>query len=144
MAGGGRYDDLLKLIGRREIPATGAAAGIERVIALMKEQEAFKPPKKKVDVFVAQLGDKAKVRALKILKDLRKAKISPAFSLSKDSLGDQLKLADKLGVPFVIILGEEEVLKGRALIRNMKTGTQKEVKFEKLNQELKKLLKKKK
>ncbi len=144
LAGGGRYDDLLKLIGKRDIPATGAAAGIERIIALMKEQEVFKPSKKKIDVFVAQLGDKAKVKALKILKGLRKAKIFPAFSLSKDSLGSQLKIADKLEVPFVIILGEEEVLKGRALIRNMKTGTQKEVKFEKLSQELKKLLKKKK
>ena len=144
LAGGGRYDDLLKLIGKRDVPATGAAAGIERIIALMKEQNVFKPSKKKIDVFVAQLGDKAKVKTLKILKDLKKAKIYPAFSLSKDSLGDQLKIADKLGAPFVIILGEEEVLKGKALVRNMKTGVQKEVKFEKLGQEIKKLLKKKK
>lgn len=142
LAGGGRYDDLLKLIGRRDIPATGAAAGVERIIMLMKEQGVFEPPKKNPEVFIAQLGDKAKVEALHILKELKKARISPAFSLSKDSLADQLKIANKLGVPFVIILGEEEVLRGKSLIRNMKTGTQKEVKLEKLTQEIKKMLKK--
>ncbi|MCD6429456.1 histidine--tRNA ligase [bacterium] len=144
LAGGGRYDDLLRLIGKKDVPACGAAAGIERIVALMKQREDLKIKEKQPEIFIAQLGDKAKIQTLKILQDLRKVKIFPAFSLAKDSLGNQLKIADKLGVKFTILIGEEEVLEGKAIIRDMESGVQRSVKIENLVSEIKKLLKKKK
>jgi len=144
LAGGGRYDDLLRLIGKKDVPACGAAAGIERIVALMKQREDLKIKEKQPEIFIAQLGDKAKIQTLKILQDLRKVKIFPSFSLAKDSLGNQLKIADKLGVKFTILIGEEEVLEGKAIIRDMESGVQRSVKIENLVSEIKKLLKKKK
>ncbi len=138
LAGGGRYDDLLRLIGKKDVPACGAAAGIERIVALMKQREDLKIKEKQPEIFIAQLGDKAKIQTLKILQDLRKVKIFPAFSLAKDSLGNQLKIADKLGVKFTILIGEEEVLEGKAIIRDMESGVQRSVKIENLVSEIKK------
>jgi len=142
LVGGGRYDNLVKLLGGKDIPATGAAAGVERIIAAMKER-GFPPtvvqdPK----VFLAQLGDLPKKRSLKLLENLRKAKISIAESLGRDSLRTQLTRADKLEVQYTLILGQREMLDGTIVIRKMDTGEQVTVKMEKIVDELKKRLKK--
>jgi histidyl-tRNA synthetase len=142
LVGGGRYDTLVKLLGGKEVPATGAAAGVERIISLMK-QKGFPPaevlgPK----VFLAQLGDLPKKKSIKLLEDLRKAKIAIAESLGRDSLRTQLARADKLGVEYTLILGQREVLDETIVIRKMTTGEQHTVKMDKVVDELKKRLKK--
>jgi len=124
LAGGGRYDDLLKLIGKKDIPACGGAIGIERVINLMKEK-GIKPTEQRMpEIFIAQLGDKAKTQTLKLLEGLRKANILAEAHLSKDSLTNQLKVANKLNVKFAVIIGEEEVLNKSVIMRDMHTGNQ--------------------
>ena len=145
LAGGGRYDDLLKLIGRKDVPAAGAAAGIERIVSLMKGKGIVPSLKKNKtpDLFIAQLGDKAKLQVLKHLKDFQKARITAAFTLAKDSLANQLKIANNLGVRFSVIIGEEEVIAGKAIIRDMVKGNQKSVRMGKLIPEIRKLLKRK-
>lgn len=143
LAGGGRYDDLLKLVGKKDIPACGAAAGIERIVSLMKEK-GFKIGSSPVpQIFVTQLGDKAKVQTLKLLEELKKNKIAAQAQLSKDSLTNQLKIANKLGVKYTVIIGEDEVLKKKIVVRDMDKGTQKDVPIDKAAKEIKKLLKKK-
>jgi histidyl-tRNA synthetase len=142
LVGGGRYDTLGKLIGGKEVPATGAAAGVERIIQLMKEQgfpaAAIPGPR----IFLAQLGDLPKKKTLKLLEELRKAKISIAESLGRDSLRTQLARADKLGVDYTLILGQREVLDNAIVIRKMDKGEQETVKLDKVVEELKKRLKK--
>lgn len=142
LAGGGRYDTLVKLLGGREAPAVGGAGGVERIIQLMKNN-AIKFPKEKVaEVFLAQLGGLAKRKSLKLIEDFRENKILVGESLGRDSLRAQLKMADRMGAKYALILGQKESLEGTIIIRDMLTGKQEIVKLEKVIGEIKKRLKK--
>jgi len=141
LVGGGRYDALVKLLGGRDTPASGAAAGLERIIATMKSKGImFKKPAP-TQIFLAQLGNLAKRKSLGLLEDFRKAKIPVAESLGRDSLKAQLKIANKIGVKYALIFGQKEALEGTIIIRDMKTGRQETVKLEKVVEEMKKRLK---
>jgi len=138
LAGGGRYDGLVKLLGGRDTPAFGVAGGVDRIINVMKTRE-LKPDKNKetTDIFLAQLGQLAKRKSLKLFEEFRAAKIPVAESFSKDSLRAQLKSADKLGIRWVLIFGQKEALENFITLRDMKTGVQKEIKLDKVVQEMK-------
>ena len=140
LIGGGRYDGLAKVLGGRNIPAMGGAAGIERVIAVMKEQgidfSKDIPPK----VFLSQIGKMAKIKSIKLFEDFRKANISIVESLGRDSLRSQIAKADKLGVAYSLILGQRETLEGTIIIRDMQTGKQTVVKLDEVVDKIKKLL----
>ena len=142
LAGGGRYDALVKLMGGKDVPAVGAAAGVERIIALMKERQLPAAEEPAPKVFLAQLGDLSKKKSLKLLEELRKAKINIAEALGRDSLRTQLARADKLEVAYTLILGQREVLDNTIVIRKMDTGEQETVKIEKVVDELKSRLRK--
>ena len=142
LVGGGRYDGLAKLLGGKDVPASGAAAGVERVISLMKEMQLVPLPEPASKIFLAQLGDLPKKKSLKLLEEFRKAKIQIAESLGRDSLRTQLARADKLGVEYTLILGQREVLDGTIVVRKMDTGEQKIVKLDKVVEEMKEKLKK--
>lgn len=142
LAGGGRFDGLIKLLGGEEIPAVGAAAGIERTILEMKAKKMKFSEIAKPKIFLAQIGDMAKRKGLKIFEDFRKAKIFAAESFGKDSLKIQLAKANKLGVKYVLILGQKEVIEEVIIIRDMISGKQETVKIDKIVKEMKKRLKK--
>ena len=142
LVGGGRYDGLTKLLGGKDVPASGAAAGVERIVALMKEMEVSLPAAVAPRVFLAQLGDLPKKKSLELLEDFRRAKIPVAESLGRDSLKTQLGRADKLAVEYTLILGQREVLDNTIVIRKMDTGEQKIVKLDKVVEEIKERLKK--
>jgi histidyl-tRNA synthetase len=132
LAGGGRYDALVKILGGKDTPACGAACGIERIIELMKEK-AIKPGKElEYDVFLAQLGTLAKRKSLRLIEEFRKERISIGESLGRDSLKAQLARANKLNVKYTLILGQQEALEDRMIIRDMKTGNQETVKLDKV------------
>ena len=141
LIGGGRYDDLIKLFSRKDIPACGAAAGIERIINLLKARETKPLQSDRYDIFFAQLGDPAKVRALQLLEEFRKSNFLTAHSLSRNSLARQLELADRLKVRYSLILGEDEVKKNLIILRDMKTGKQTLLKISNVIEEVKKRLK---
>ena len=141
LAGGGRYDELVKLLGGKETPACGGAAGVERIIRLMKIMGKKVPAKKQAQVFLAQVGELAKRKSLKIFEDLRNNNIKVAEAFHKDSLVEQLKIADKLEVKFVLILGQKESIDNEIIIREMKTGKQKIIPFKKVIKEVKKRIK---
>lgn len=143
LAGGGRYDNLVRLLGGKDSPAVGFAAGVERIVAHMKEENVVLPKIQEPALFLAQLGDSAKKKSLRILEELRKAKIPTAESIGKNSLKSQLHLADKLSVKFTIIIGQEEVLHNSAILREMDSGSQETVSLDKLVEEIKKRLKNK-
>jgi len=141
LAGGGRYDGLVRLLGGKETPACGGAAGVERIIRLMKIMGKKVPAKKQAQVFLAQVGELAKRKSLKIFEDLRNNNIKVAEALHKDSLVEQLKIADKLEVKFVLILGQKESIDNEIIIREMETGKQKIIPFKKIIKEVKKRIK---
>jgi len=142
LVGGGRYDGLTRLLGGKDVPASGAAAGVERIISLMKEMQLVPLSEPASRIFLAQLGDLPKKKSLKLLEEFRKAKIQIAESLGRDSLRTQLARADKLGVEYTLILGQREVLDGTIAIRKMDTGEQDIVNLENVAEEMKKRLKK--
>jgi len=142
LAGGGRYDKLVKLIGGKDVPACGAAAGIERIISLMKAQGIEGSKDLEIQIFLAQLGGLAKRKSLSLLEDFRKSKIRVGESFGRDSLKAQLNRADKLGAKLTLILGQKEALDGVVIIRNMKTGSQEIVKLDKAVSVVKAKLKK--
>jgi histidyl-tRNA synthetase len=143
LVGGGRYDGLARLLGGKDVPASGAAAGVERVVSLMKEMQLVSLPAEGLaKIFLAQLGDLPKKKSLKLLEEFRKAKIQIAESLGRDSLRTQLARADKLGVEYTLILGQREVLDGTIVVRKMDTGEQQIVKLDKVVDEMRQKLKK--
>ena len=131
LVGGGRYDGLVKLLGGRDTPAAGGAAGLERIVARMKTRAIKFVQPSLPKIFLAQLGDSAKKKCLKLFEDFRSANIPVEESFSRDSLRAQLKIADKLGVNYTLILGQKEVLENAIIIREMKSGKQETVKMEK-------------
>lgn len=142
LVGGGRLDGLNKSLGGKDVPIVGAAAGVERIVSLMKEMEVGVSAAPVLKVFLAQLGDLPKKKSLKLLEEFRKAKIGIAESLGRDSLRTQLARADKLGVDYTLIFGQREVLNNTIVIRRMDTGEQKTVKLEKVVDEIRSRLKK--
>ncbi len=141
LGGGGRYDDLVGLLGKRDVPACGISLGVDRIIELMKIQEQTEE-EVEVQVFLAQIGDLAKKKSLKILEDFRKSKIKIVESFGRDSLRAQLNRANKLQAKYVLIFGQKEALENQIIIRDMKTGRQSLIKLENLIKEIKKRLKK--
>ncbi len=141
LAGGGRYDKLVSLLGGRETPACGAALGIERVVEEMKKEKIEPLPEEKPKVFLAQLGASAKREALKFLEELRKEGIWVAKDFACDSLSDQLSVANELGAEYTIILAKKELVEDKALIRDMKEESQEKVDLDKVLEEIKKKIK---
>lgn len=143
LVGGGRYDSLVKVLGGRDTPACGAAGGIDRIMNLMKTRES-KPEKKQEEpkIFLAQLGQLAKRKGMKLFEEFRAAKIPVAESFSKDSLRAQMKMADKMGIRWVLIFGQKEALEDFITLRDMESGVQKEIKLDKVVEEMRAKVKK--
>jgi histidyl-tRNA synthetase len=142
LVAGGRYDNLVKLLGGEETRAAGGALGVERVVTLLKAKPLKLKRKVNIPIFLAQLGNLAKRKVLNLLEDFRKSNIQVSESFGRDSLKAQLKIADRVGAKYTLILGQKESLEGTIIIRDMKTGKQETVKLERAVKEIKKRLKK--
>lgn len=128
VAGGGRYDYLLKLYGK-DMPATGVAGGLERLLLSLKDLPIGKTPK----VLVIYVNEQVFERAVEITQELRKS-VSASIDLSRRSLSKQLDYANKLGVEKAVIIGPKELEAKKAKVRDMKTGKEQEVGLDKLKQ----------
>lgn len=124
LCGGGRYDGLAEAIGGPHTPGVGFAAGIERIILLLKAQRIAPPPLPKPLVWVAYTGKETKDVALMLLTDLRRNGIGAVLTFGDRSLKAQLKTADKAGVAYTVILGEGEIARGEVIVRHMAAGEQ--------------------
>jgi histidyl-tRNA synthetase len=140
LGGGGRYDGLSTLLGDEERPGAGAAVGIERIILLMQENGTTLK-KESPDVFIAQLGDLAKKRSLKLFEELKNEGIFVAESFGQDSLKSQINRADRLSARITLIIGKEEAVEDRVILRDMDSGEQEKVKTCEVVKEIKKRLK---
>lgn len=140
LGGGGRYDNLVELLGGRPTPACGFSIGLERTISRMKEANIAVPEINNPDIFIAQLGEAAKRKCLALYEELRREGIKVSGFFSKDGLKPQLEAANKLGVRYALILGQKELVDGTILIRDMEAGAQEIVDFKKIVREVKKRL----
>ena len=143
LGGGGRYDYLAKNLGsNKPIPAVGFGMGVDRIIDLTNKTALTPRVLKRPKVFFIQLGVEAKLKSLSIIEILRKAKIPVAHSVSKDSIGSQLSVAERLKIPYCLILGQREVLDDTVIVRDMETRSQKSVTITDLPHYIKDLAKK--
>lgn len=127
LGGGGRYDGLVKVLGGTETPAIGYAGGVERTIDVMKLQNVRIPEISKADVFVIQLGDRAKAKAIDIIAGLEQANLRVSSLMGQGSIQSQLKVASQLNSPMAIIIGDQEVHDKNVILRDMQDRAQETV-----------------
>ncbi|MEE8194540.1 MAG: histidine--tRNA ligase [Dehalococcoidales bacterium] len=136
IGGGGRYDDLIEELGGKPTAAVGFAAGIERIILNLKKQKVAVPPLPVAEVFIAHVGTKARDEGVKLAARLRRAGIGVVPAPGSKSLKAQLRQANTLGAHYAVIIGEQEVASGTAIVRDMTTAQQKTVPLSQLEGEL--------
>lgn len=122
IAGGGRYDGLVKDLGGPDVPGLGFACGLERLSMLMKE-----PRPRGLDFYLAPLTRESLVQAQILANRLRLNGFSGQVGYEAKSLKSQLRLADKLGARVSLLLGETELNNHVVLLKDMQTGIQKSV-----------------
>jgi len=137
LGGGGRYDGLIEELGGKPTPAVGFGLGIERIILQLKDQKIEAPALAKPDVFIACLGDAARDEAVKLAASLRKAGIGVITAFGSRSLKAQLRQANSLEIKKAVIIGDEELKAGTAVLRDMTTASQETVPLARLKDLLK-------
>ena len=142
IGGGGRFDDLIKVVGGKDTPAVGAAIGIERVIDVMKLQNARVSDPVKPQVFLVQIGDLGRKKSLRLFDELLKAGICVSEAFGRTSISSQLRMADKAGSKMSLIIGQKEAIDGDIILRDMETGSQEVIPIENLIKTVKDRLKK--
>ena len=135
VAGGGRYDNLVKELGGPDIPATGFAIGFDRLAELVALNAP--EPVQQPDLFIAALGAKSQTLAFDWICKLGLDGIRVEMDLADKSLKSQMKRANRLGAPYVLILGENELEAGEALLRNMQTKEQTSISLENIVDDIK-------
>lgn len=133
LTGGGRYDNLISLLGGPAITGTGTTIGIDRICEVIKEKNLLPKISRTtagvlLTVFPGYLG-----QTIKLTEKLRKNNVNcELYPDPETKLDKQLKYADKKGVPYVLILGPEEIKEKKYTLKDMKTGTQKKVNLKQL------------
>jgi histidyl-tRNA synthetase len=125
LCGGGRYNGLIEQLGGKSTPAVGFAAGVERLILAIDEQESFvKPP----DIYIVHLGDKAAITASKLANDLRNnCGKTVVLETLRRSLKAQMREAGRCEAEITIIIGDEEISNDKIIVKDMSTGKQQDI-----------------
>ena len=132
LAGGGRYDLLIEELGSEATPGIGFAAGMERLLMVLEKQNSLSGEDEKPTIFIAALDAESRKWALRKALELRRRGVSAELDFLERSLKAQMREADRLQVRYVLIIGENEVKTRQGIIKDMKTGQQRTVKFDEL------------
>jgi histidyl-tRNA synthetase len=138
LGGGGRYDTLVEFFGGRPTPTCGFAIGIERTVAKIKTSGVPLEKDDKNIIFIAQLGDVARRKAMGLFEELRKAGLKVKQAFTRDSLKDQLEEANALGAKLTLILGQKEMNDKTIMLRDMESGNQEVIDYKKIKTEVEK------
>jgi len=139
LGGGGRYDDLIEELGGKPTPAIGFASGMERVVINLKKRKIAAPESASPPVFIAYLGNEARLAAAELASKLRGSEIPVVLATGERSLKAQLRQANNLNARYTAIIGEDEVKSGQVTLRNMETGEQESLETKALIQLLKEI-----
>ncbi|HYA03672.1 MAG TPA: histidine--tRNA ligase [Syntrophobacteria bacterium] len=138
VGGGGRYDGLMKAMGGPDLPGVGFAIGMERLIMLLGE--AFHRPSYGSLCFLACLGAEARRRGFRLLQEMRRNQVPAEMDYEEGSLKAQMRKADRMEATHVVILGEEELARGKAILRSMETKVQEDIPLDAIVERLTALL----
>lgn len=128
--GGGRYDGLVESLGGKPTPALGFGMGLERLLLLLQAQEIELPAPPQCRIFIGSIGEKAAEKALALTTLLRSEGFYAECDIMGRSVKAQMKYAGKLQAKLSMILGESELLSGKARLKDMESGEEKEIAFE--------------
>ncbi len=133
LGGGGRYDGLIGMFGKEQIPACGFSLGLERILVVMEERGMFPPEiaaANSADVMVTIWNEDSVADSLALAQELRAQGLRVLLYPEVDKMGKQFKYAGQINVPYVIVQGDEEKAAGMVALKNMQTGDQETVKRE--------------
>lgn len=136
IGGGGRYDGLMEQLGGQSLSGIGFGLGVDRALLAAEAEGVIASDAFVSDLFIIPLGEAAKVQALTIAADLRKANKVVEIAFGDRALKGAMKGADKSGATYVIVLGESEISSGTVELKEMKTGQTRSVKIDSLLQSL--------
>ena len=141
VCGGGRYDGLVELLGGpKDISGIGFGLGIERLLLTLENNNIEIENPKSTDIYIATIGDAAKTRSFKIVKDLRANHISADNDHLDKSIKAQFKYSDKINAKYTVVIGDDELANDTATLKNMQTSEQTTIKLSEIVDELKKRL----
>jgi histidyl-tRNA synthetase len=132
LGGGGRYDDLVGMFGKKQIPAVGFSLGLERILVVMEERGMFPNLSVGPDVLLCWMEDTAKIEALRVAHALRRQGLKVEVFPEEAKLGKQLQYADAPGVkaPVAAIVGKDELAAGQVTLKLLASGAQETVALE--------------
>lgn len=130
IAGGGRYDGLVEQLDGKPTPALGFGMGIERLLMVMEAQGIEIPAPRECDLYIGSMGEPANTKACALTKKLRDEGFYVECDLMDRSVKAQMKYANKINAKMSMVLGETELASGKANIKDMASGEQKELAFE--------------
>jgi histidyl-tRNA synthetase len=128
--GGGRYDGLAEALGGPHVPGVGYGLGLERVLLALGDEGLEPPEAYSLDAFVVAMGDQAMARAGEVIWALREAGLSAARSFEARPLKAQLRMADRAGATFAVIVGEREAAAGTVRIKRLSDAHEEEVRLD--------------
>lgn len=136
VCGGGRYDGLISQLGGNDCASLGFGLGIERLVSLYNlthpEKETKKPK-----IFISSIGEAASNAAFKYTGELRNKGVFAECDIVGRSLKAQMKYADKLGAKYSIVLGDDEIASGKAVLKDMESGKKREIELRNIAEEIK-------
>ncbi len=127
VCGGGRYDGLIEELGGKHLPSLGFAMGLERILMVMDAQGVEIPQPEPCALYIATMGDEAKVKAFSLLRQVRECGLQAETDVVGRGLRAQMKYADKIGAKYSLVLGDNEIAENKANVKNMDSGEQTEL-----------------
>src|SRR6266487_2490620 len=138
--GGGRFDKLCKIYGKRDMPATGVAGGFERPMISLEKKGLFPDLEQNPQVYVAMAGEEVRDETIKVLRALRESGLRADRDLKERPLKKQMDYAASAKVRIVVIVGPRELKEGNVRLRDMKTGEERNIPKNRVVDEIAKLL----
>ena len=127
VSGGGRYDGLIGMFGKKEVPAVGVSLGLERLITIMEERGMLSDTEGKADAWVTVFDEEHLVQSLQIAQNLRASGVRTLVSMKVNKLAKQFKSAHQAGVRWVIVCGPDDLANNQCLVKDLQHGTQESV-----------------
>ena len=137
--GGGRYDKLCRIYGKRDIPATGVAGGVERLMISLERAGLFPQERLGAKVFIATVEQGSKLETIRLAQTLRDNGIGTDLDLKSRALGKQIEYVNSAKIPYLIVLGPREIQSRTVKVKEMATGTETQASFDDLVGKLREL-----
>ena len=134
LCGGGRYDLLIETLGGKSTPATGFAAGIERILLASENEKSFIVPESAIDVYVVRIGEELETVVSELAGKLRIENLSVDFDYLRRSVKAQMREANKLNAKYVLFIGGDEYKEGMMNLKNMSTGEEEKISLTKIQE----------